>query len=460
MSSAINAGAAAQAVSPAEIRARAARIVSQVADQGRSLDALLPAAGGSAQERGLTRTLVYGTVRWHIRLIAVLAKLSSRPPADLDPELRALLLVGLFQLLHSDIAAHAAVAETVEATRALKQPKAAGFVNAILRRCQRETAVITEAIESGELDRDGAVCTAHPHWFVQMLASDRPQTYRQILDANNAHPPMWLRVNRQHATAHEYVQRLSEAGQIAHLGSCSPEAVRLEVPTDVRNLPGFSQGHVSVQDAAAQLAAHLLAPQPGERVLDACAAPGGKTCHLLELEPQIRELVALDISSQRLRKVEENLLRLNLQATLITGDASEPDTWWDGRAFNRILLDVPCSATGVMRRHPDIKLLRRAADIDDLAQRQAALLSAMWPLLAPGGRLLYASCSALRQENAAVVAAFLKAHADAQDCTAAELAARLPGADQLAPYAGPGYAIPAGEAQMDGFYYACLDKRH
>jgi 16S rRNA (cytosine967-C5)-methyltransferase len=460
MNSAMNADTAAQNVSPAEIRARAARIVSQVADQGRSLDALLPASGGSAQERGLTRSLVYGTVRWHIRLSAVLAKLSSRPPADLDPELRALLLVGLFQLLHSDIAAHAVVAETVEAARALKQPKAAGFVNAILRRCQREAASLTGAIDSDEFDRDGAIRTAHPHWFVQMLAGDWPQSYRQILDANNMHPPMWLRVNRQRTTTRDYLQRLNEAGHIAHLGDCSPDAIRLEVPTDVRNLPDFSQGHVSVQDAAAQLAAHLLAPQPGDRVLDACAAPGGKTCHLLELEPRIGELVALDISSPRLRKVQENLLRLHLQATLLAGDASEPDTWWDGRTFNRILLDVPCSATGVVRRHPDIKLLRRTADIDDLAQRQAHLLATIWPLLAPGGRLLYASCSALRRENAAVVAAFLKAHADARDCTAAEMAARLSVAGVLTPYVGPGHAIAAGEAQMDGFYYACLDKSH
>jgi 16S rRNA (cytosine967-C5)-methyltransferase len=293
-----------------------------------------------------------------------------------------------------------------------------------------------------------------------MLARDWPQVNNEILDANNAHPPMWLRVNRRCTSAHAYLQRLNDAGLVAHLSGCAPDAIRLEVPTDVRNLPDFSAGYVSVQDAAAQLAAPLLAPQPGDRVLDACAAPGGKTCHLLEVEPRIGELVALDVSSPRLRKVQENLARLNLQATLLVGDASDPDAWWDGRLFNRILLDVPCSATGVIRRHPDIKLLRRAADIDELAQRQAALLTQIWPLLAPGGRLLYASCSALRQENASVVAAFLKAHADARDCTAAELANRLPVACALTPYAGPGHAIAAGEAQMDGFYYACLDKSH
>jgi 16S rRNA (cytosine967-C5)-methyltransferase len=369
-------------------------------------------------------------------------------------------LVGLFQLLHTDIAPHAVVSETVEATRALKQPKAAGFVNAILRRCQREAAAVLAVIDSEAFDAEGAVQTSHPHWFVQLLARDWPQNYKQILAANNAHPPMWLRVNRQHTTAQEYLQRLNDAGLVAHLSDCAPDAIHLAIPTDVRNLPDFSAGHVSVQDAAAQLAAYLLAPQAGDRVLDACAAPGGKTCHLLELEPRIGELVALDVSAPRLRKVQENLTRLNLQATLLVGDASEPDAWWDGRPFNRILLDVPCSATGVIRRHPDIKLLRRAADIDDLAQRQADLLTQLWPLLAPGGRLLYASCSALRRENAAVVAAFLKAHAGAIDCTAADLAVRLPATCVLRPYAGPGHAIAAGEAQMDGFYYACLEKSY
>jgi 16S rRNA (cytosine967-C5)-methyltransferase len=399
---------------------------------------------------------VYGTVRWYLRLNAALAELSSRPAEELDPELRALLLVGLFQLLHTDIAAHAAVAETVEATRVLKQPKAAGFVNAILRRCQREAATLSVGI-----DRDRATRTSHPQWFVQSLAQDWPDTQDEILGANNGHPPMWLRVNRQCTTTPAYLERLNAAGYIAHTSEYAPQALRLESPTDVRNLPDFAAGHVSVQDAAAQLAAPLLAPRSGQRVLDACAAPGGKACHLLELEPAIGELVALDISPARLRKVQENFTRLNLKATLVSGDAGEPATWWDGRQFDRILLDVPCSATGVIRRHPDIKLLRREADIHELAQRQATLLAVNWNLLAPGGRLVYASCSALRAENAVVVAAFLKAHADALDNTAQALAEGLPATANLAllnELQGPGLAIRAGAAQMDGFYYACLDK--
>jgi len=440
---------------PAEIRAQAARLVMQVADQGRSLDGMFARGKEGDQQTGLARSLVYGTVRWHSRLTAVLGKLSARPIADLDAELRALLLVGLFQLLHTDIAVHAVVAETVEAARVLNHAKAAGFVNAILRRCQREGAGIAAA-----LDADLGIRTAHPAWLVKRLQSDWPERYQDILDANNRHPPMWLRVNCR-VTTQDYLQRLQAAGHPAQLSEFVPQAIRLESPTDVRNLPEFAGGDVSVQDAAAQFAAHLLAAQPQDRVLDACAAPGGKTCHILELQPALKELVAIDVSAARLRRVEENLARLSLHATLLAGDASDPDSWWDGKQFQRILLDVPCSATGVIRRHPDIKLLRRPADCDELARRQATLLERLWPLLAPGGRLLYASCSALRAETTEVVGAFLLAHPDACDATARELAARLPKAHEAFADVAPGragLAIAAGEAQMDGFYYACLDK--
>lgn len=445
--------------SPPEIRARAARIVAQVVENGRSLDGVFPANSGSAQERGLTRSLVYGTVRWHIRLVAVLSKLSARPVEELDPELRALILVGLFQLLHTDIASHAVVSETVEAARVLRQPKAAGFVNAILRRCQRESAEVLAAIENTN-ESSLSIRTSHPLWFVQSLANDWPDQHAAILDANNAHPPMWLRVNSRRSTTDEYVRRLQAAGLVVHTSECAPHAIRLETPTDVRNLPDFAAGFVSVQDAAAQLAAPLLAPRSGDRVLDACAAPGGKTCHLLEIAPHIREMTAVDISAARLRKVQENLTRLDLKATLLTGDACEPEDWWDGRPFDRILLDVPCSATGVIRRHPDIKMLRRASDIEELAMRQTELLARLWPLVAPGGRLLYASCSALRAENADIISDFLRQNGDARDVTAKQLAHCLPSSCTLAPYPGPGHAIAAGEAQMDGFYYACLDKNN
>jgi 16S rRNA (cytosine967-C5)-methyltransferase len=442
---------------PAEGRARAARIVAQVSANGSSLDGLLAELSGNPQQRGLTRTLVYGTVRWQLRLEAVLEQLATRSPNSLHPEVRALLLLGLYQLLHSDIAPHAAVAETVEAVRVLKQPQAAGFVNAVLRRAQRDAAAI-----AAEVDRSVAVRTAHPAWLVAQLEQDWPaEECARILDANNGHPPMWLRVNARRTSVSDYRQRLAEGGLASEPSPYAPQALRLLTPVDVQALPGFAQGDVSVQDAAAQLAAHLLAPNAADRVLDACAAPGGKTGHLLELAP-LAELCAVDIAPARLAKVRDNLQRLSLNAVLKAGDMLAP-TWWDGRPFGRILLDVPCSATGVIRRHPDIKLLRRATDIAELASRQLQMLHAAWSMLAPGGRLLYASCSALRAETGAVVADFLAVHREVADITCAVAQAlNLPfstDAGSTNPgLTNPGLRIPAGAAQMDGFYYACLQK--
>ncbi len=432
--------------SSAEIRARAAQHVAQVVS-GRSLDAL-PDTAATPQERGLLRALVYDSVRWYIRLDALLQKLLSNPRQRLDPEVRALAIVGLCQLLHTDIPPHAAVAETVNAARVLGKARAAGLLNALLRRCQRESAELLAAI-----DADLALRTAHPRWFVRALQTDFTNDAAAILDANNERPPFWIRVNRLRMSGASYRARLEESGMAVAHSLFDDEALCLERALDVALLPGFHAGEVSVQDAAAQLAARLLAPRAGERILDACAAPGGKTGHLLEWQPQIAELVALDVSPARLDRVRENLERLQLTATLIAGDAERPADWWDRRAFDRILLDVPCSATGVIRRHPDIKLLRRAQDIPALAARQASLLRAMWPLLAPGGRLVYASCSALRAENAVVIAEFLQAHADARDTTANALKQA-----SLEAEVDVGYRIAAGTTGMDGFYYACLEK--
>lgn len=433
---------------PAEIRARAAGIVAQVADRGRSLDGLLDLDQDSAQARGLLRSLCYGTLRWHIRLSAILQLLSSRPVKKMDGEVRALALVGLFQLLHTATAAHAAVAETVEAARVLGKAQATGFLNAILRRCQRESQAL-----AARADEDLATRTAHPAWLVERLRADWPDDHPTILDANNGHPPFWLRVNTRRVGRDAYRERLAEAGLHSEISPHAPEALRLLQAVDVQTLPGFADGWVSVQDAAAQLAAHLLAPQAGQRVLDACAAPGGKTCHVLELNSELSELIALDQSHSRLRRVRANLDRLQLNATLLEANAAAPEQWWDGRPFDRILLDVPCSATGVIRRHPDIKLLRRREDIETLSATQAQLLAKLWPLLAEHGRLVYASCSVLKSENAAVIAAFLQSHADAVDITAAAAAAL-----NLTTSNEPGMAIKTGDKDMDGFYYACLTK--
>lgn len=402
----------------------------------------------SRQERGLLRSLCYESLRWYIRLDALLGRLLARPNQPLEPEVRALAIVGLCQLLHTDIPAHAAVAETVNAARVLGRARAAGMINAVLRRCQREHVELLATV-----DRDLAIRTAHPDWLVRALAADWGARAPDILEANNERPPFWLRVNRRRLTGAEYRARLAERGIGVRASHFNDEALMLESALDVADVPGFAQGDVSVQDAAAQLAAHLLAPRPGERVLDACAAPGGKTGHLLELQRELAELVAVDVSAERLERVAANLERLGLEARLIAGDAADPAAWWDGGPFERILLDVPCSATGVIRRHPDIKLLRREQDIAALAERQAQLLQSSWQLLAPGGRLVYASCSALKAETVAVVEAFLAAHPDAREVTGREL-------ERLGMKAcdGVGHRIPVGTAGMDGFYYACLDK--
>jgi len=433
----------------AVVRAAAARIVAETVDHGRSLDELLAADTEEGSARGLKRSLCYGTLRWHGRLLAVLQALAERPPERLQPQLRALLEIGLYQLASGEVAEHAAVSETVSAVRALGLPKAAGFVNALLRRFQREKEAILHAV-----DRDLALRTAHPRWFVAALKRQRADALEEVLEANNRHPPMWLRVNRLRTTLEEASTALEAAGLKVTRHPFAPDALRVEPPVDIRALPGFAEGRVSVQDAAAQLAAELLAPEPGERVLDACAAPGGKTCHLLERAAGRLDLTALDVSESRLRRVRENLERLGLQARLVSGDAGEPGRWWDGRPFDRILLDVPCSGTGVIRRHPDIKVLRRARDIPALARRQRDLLEAAWGLLRPDGLLLYTSCSVLEEENQRVVEGFLARHPDALDCTP-RLTAGWPARPTGT---GPGYPILPGEADMDGFYFACLRK--
>ncbi|HEX2584114.1 MAG TPA: transcription antitermination factor NusB, partial [Steroidobacteraceae bacterium] len=306
---------------PADIRAQAAQLLVQVLN-GKSLDAVLQNRNETAQERGLLRTLCYGSVRWYWRLQSALEQLSSQRPQELDEEVRALALIGLFQLLHTDIAPHAAVAETVEAARKLKLNRATGFLNAILRRCQREAEQITTKIDQELVTR-----TAHPRWLVEQLQRDWPQQVEAILDANNQHPPFWLRVNTQRITRDAYANKLKEQGVESTPSIHAPDALLLAHAMDVQSLPGFDEGLVSVQDAAAQMAAHLLQAREGERVLDACAAPGGKTCHILELQPALKEMVAIDSSAPRLRRVQSNLKRLEQHATLITGDASNPEEW-------------------------------------------------------------------------------------------------------------------------------------
>ncbi len=423
-------------------RAAAARSLAQTLEQGRSLAETLPPALArlAPGDRALCQDLCYGVLRWHCRLLALADALLQRRPREGD--LLALLLVGLYQLEYQSTAPHAAVSQTVEAARELGRGWATGLVNGVLRRFTRERARLAEAV-----DRDPARRLAHPPWLLERLQADWPEHWQEIARQNNLRPPMTLRVNRRRWDLAAARAALAAAGLEAQPVPGAADALVLARPRPVDELPGFADGRVSVQDAAAQLAASLLGPQPGERILDACAAPGGKTGHLLERADL--DLLALDQAPARLSRVAENLERLGLAAELRAGDAGSPGDWWDGRPFQRILVDAPCSGSGVIRRHPDIKWLRRPADPAALATEQARLLAGLWPTLAPGGKLVYSTCSVLAEENEAVVRRFMEEHPDA-----AALPVVLPGG--VARGAGA-QVLPA--PHLDGFYYAVLQRR-
>ncbi len=430
-----------------DARACAARVLVQVVSGGRSLAAALPDALQSmsdTRQRALVQELAYGTLRWFCRLDVLLQRLMKKPMKQRDVDVRCLLLIGLYQLTQLGMPQRVAVNETVQATEALNKAWARGLVNAVLRNYQRRAESLEVTVDS-----EVAVKFAHPAWLVERLQADWPHDWEAILVENNARPPFSLRVNQHRITRDEYLDELAvrsiEALPLQYVAA----GLMLKKPLAVEKLPGFSAGVVSVQDGAAQLAAGLLSLAPGQRVLDACAAPGGKTAHILELEPGIDELTAIDIDGRRLRRIQENLSRLSLYAKLQQGDAGAPSTWWDGRPYDRILLDVPCSATGVIRRHPDIKLLREPGDIATLVAGQARLLRALWPLLLPGGMLLYSTCSVLFDENSGQVARFLEQHADA---------AEVPINTAWGQSCAHGRQIFPGNDEMDGFYFACLQK--
>ena len=427
-------------------RLAAAKALTAVLNGKASLNSSLPLQLDKVEvrDRGLTQDLAFGTARWQPRLSALANKLLQKPFKAADADVEALLLVGLYQLLYSRIPAHAAIGETVGCADKLKKPWAKALLNAVLRNAQRESEALL-----AELERDPVVRTAHPRWLQKSLKAFWPEQWEAICAANNAHPPMILRVNRRHHSRDAYLQLLVEAGIEAQPCTFSQDGIVLAAACDVRNLPGFAEGWISVQDEAAQLAADLLDLAPGQRVLDACCAPGGKTCHILEVEPKLAGVVAVDLEAKRLVRVRENLERLGLSAELIAADGRDTATWWDGKPFQRILLDAPCSATGVIRRHPDIKLTRQPDDIAALATLQGELLDAMWPTLEVGGILLYATCSTLPTENTEVIEAFL---------------ARTPGARELDIAGQFGIKQPHGrqllaqEGGHDGFYYAKLIK--
>jgi 16S rRNA (cytosine967-C5)-methyltransferase len=427
-------------------RSVAASIIKQILLQKASLTSLfaeyLPQL--PENDRGLCQQLCYGVLRWQPQLQALSEQLLKKPFKNKDLDIAALILCGLYQLRAMRVPEHAAISETVNASKTLGKSWASGLINATLRNYQRQQQQLNAITEESDTAK-----YAHPEWLVNRFKHNWPEQWQSALNANNQQAPMMLRVNKQHYSRDEYLALLAESNiQASEIKACS-QGVILNQACDVYELPGFVDGAVSVQDGAAQLVAELLQLQAGQHILDACAAPGGKTGHILELAGD-SQVTALDIDEQRLQQIEQNLDRLKLSAKLIAIDASKPTEWWDQQKFDRILIDAPCSGTGVIRRHPDIKQLRRERDIRNLAIQQRELLEQLWPLLKPDGLLVYTTCSALKEENEYQIRDFLQQHAEAEEFIPENAPATR------RPF---GYQRLPGDDQLDGFYYACIQHR-
>jgi 16S rRNA (cytosine967-C5)-methyltransferase len=433
-------------------RSLAGYAVARILREGVTLDAALHDALAAAPVAVVpaVRSLSYGAIRGYFRHEAILGKLLSQPVRSLDPLVRALLSVALFEIEDARTPEYAVVDAAVKTAKATDAARAGGLINAVLRRYLRERKALDV-----EIGRNPATRHASPVWLADRYRADWPVRWTQLLAAGDAQAPMWLRVNSRRSSAADYLAKLSAAGIGARAEARVPYAIVLDAPCDVHDLPGFSEGLVSVQDLGAQCVAFPLALSAGLRVLDACAAPGGKTALMAEREPNLAALTALDIDPQRLLRVGENLARGSLHAEMVVNDAGRPDAWWNGVPFDRILLDAPCSALGVIRRHPDIRLRKSPAEIDKLPLVQARLLTSAWRMLARGGRLVYATCTVTRSENRDVVTAFLEGTPDAAIVTA-EHWEGWPG---LGEADSCGRQILPGEAGADGFYYAVLTKQ-
>ena len=422
-----------------QVQRLASKAVAEVL-AGRSLDRVLKktwsqhGAALTASEHGAIQDISFGSLRFYGELKAILAKLVARPLQDAD--IFALLIVALFQLRYSKAASHAVVDHAVKTVEAIGKPHLKALVNAVLRNYLRQSETLSAALHD-----DLEARFSYPAWWIDTVRAQYPQQWESILSVGNQHPPMTLRVNRRRCDVSAYLQQLADAGIAASLGEHG--AIILAHPIGIERLPGFADGMASIQDQGAQYCAHLLDLAPGQRVLDACAAPGGKTGHILEFADV--ELTAIDKDAERLSQVSDNLHRLKLTAKLMAADATKLEKWWDKQLFERILCDAPCTASGVVKRHPDIKWLRRAADVASFAQQQAQLLSALWRTLTPGGKLLYATCSIFADENQGQVAAFCRQHSDAELLP-------LPGAS------ADGLQLLPSDAS-DGFFYALLQKR-
>ncbi|WP_449549530.1 16S rRNA (cytosine(967)-C(5))-methyltransferase RsmB [Lelliottia amnigena] len=385
------------------LRSMAASAIEKVVEQGQSLSNILPPLQQkvSDKDKALLQELCFGVLRTLPQQEWLISKLMSRPMTGKQRTIHYLIMVGFYQLLHTRIPPHAALAETVEGAVVIKRPQLKGLINGVLRQFQRQQ----EELLAEFADSDQRFL--HPEWLLKRLQKAYPSQWQAIVEANNQRPPMWLRVNRNHHTRDEWLALLETAEMNGFTHDAYPDAIRLASPAPVQSLPGFEQGWVTVQDASAQGCMTYLEPQNGDRILDLCAAPGGKTTHILEVAPKA-SVMAVDIDEQRLSRVYDNLKRLGMKAEVKQGDGRTPAQWCGDEQFDRILVDAPCSATGVIRRHPDIKWLRRDRDINELAQLQSEILDAVWPHLKPGGTLVYATCSVLPEENSQQVAAFLK----------------------------------------------------
>ncbi|MGB5487399.1 MAG: 16S rRNA (cytosine(967)-C(5))-methyltransferase RsmB [Lysobacterales bacterium] len=424
-------------------RLAAVQALSEVLDENKNLgDSEALSNLSDSRDNAFARNLAYGVLRWLSALEWLASQLLAKPVKKREVEVQRLLMLGLQQLWHDRTASHAAVNETAECARLLGKPWAVGLINAVLRRFQREQQSLLIKLEQTEKR------FAHPNWLLKEIQKDWPEHWQEIIDANNRQAPLWLRINRKQADETVLRGDLKDAGFEISDQDYARDAISISPAAAVARIPGFEQGWLSVQDPAAQLARDLLDPRPGDRILDACAAPGGKTAHLLESCQGI-ELTVLDKQAQRIEQIDQNLHRLGLNATSIVADAAVIETWWNGEKFHKILLDAPCSATGVIRRHPEIKWLRSSGQVDTVVKTQAGLLAALWPLLEPGGILVYATCSILERENTEQIQRFLAQHAEA--------AVEVPTVEwgMASPF---GRQILPGEARMDGFFYAVLRK--
>jgi 16S rRNA (cytosine967-C5)-methyltransferase len=421
-------------------------VVSSGISLPRALDQWLPDQL-SPEDRSFVKALSFGTLRYYYRLDCLLGHLLSKPIRNKEHFIKMLALVGLYQLAYMGVASHAAVSATVDAAK--RKSWAKGLLNAVLRNFQRQQAQLEQLADQNLLTK-----TAHPAWMVDAIQHSWQSKTEILLHNNNQQAPMVLRVNRLKYNRDDYLDTLQQAGIAAKSSDVCVDGIVLEKPVDVAALPDFQQGAVYVQDSAAQLVAHFLDVKNTHRVADLCAAPGGKAIHVLELCPQLRELVAVDVDAERVSRIVANSQRCGVTMTLKCADAVHLDSWWDGQSFDRVMVDVPCSGTGVIRRHPDIKLLRRLDDVAALVKRQRDLLKAGWSIVSPGGVMLYSTCSVLAEENTEQISWFLEAHADAEEWPIEQLSCM----DDSDP-TRPGHQILTGSQDMDGFFYARIRKQ-